>query len=79
MLLSLLLACGGGGLVGQAESAADAACACADAACAKEAVAAFNKVSFKADAEKKAFSPEQKAAFDSAVDRMSTCRDALMK
>lgn len=72
-----LVGCGGGGLVAQAESAAETACACADKACAKKAVAEFNKISFKADAEKDALDDAGKAKLNAAVDKMSACRDKL--
>jgi hypothetical protein len=73
----MLIACGGGGLVAEAESAADKACACADKDCAKEAVAAFNKRSYKAKDEKEALDDAAKTKLKVAVDRMSACRDNL--
>lgn len=77
-LLITLAGCGGGGgLVAQAEAAAEEACACADRACAMKAVAGFNKISFKADDEKKALDEAGKAKLKAAVDKMSGCRDKL--
>lgn len=77
VLLLLLAGCNRVDLVAAAETAADDACACSDLACARSVVAEFNEVSFTNDDRKDGFSDEQRVAFDSAVDRMSECRDAL--
>ena len=77
LAIPFLFAACGGGIVAAAEKAADTACACADLACAKSAVADFNKVSIKAGDEKSALSADDKAKFDAAVAKMSKCRDDL--
>lgn len=77
LAIPLLFAACGGGIVAAAEKAADTACACADVACAKAAVADFNKLSMKAGDEKSALAPDAKAKFDAAVAKMSKCRDDL--
>lgn len=74
--LTALTACGGGGLVAQAKTHADRACACVDAACAKETVAAMNKISFQSQAEKDALSEADDKEYLAHIDRMSQCRDA---
>ena len=77
-LSPLLAACdggGGGGLVGEAEKHAEAACACADKACAMKEVAALNKISVTRDEEVSALGEEDKKKYDAAVDKASGCRD----
>lgn len=73
----LSTACGQGGPVAAAEKAADQACACADYDCAKAVVAAMNKISFQQDDAVKALSPEDKTKYDTAIQKMSDCRDKL--
>ena len=71
----LLAACGS--VVEAAEKAANEACACTSADCAKEVVAAFNKLSMEKKDEKAALSADDKAKFDAAVVRMDDCKNKL--
>jgi hypothetical protein len=77
VLLSFTLVGCGGTIVQAAEKAADEACACTTADCAKGVVAAFNKLSLEKKDEKAALSADDKTKFDAAVVRMDDCKNKL--